>query len=1064
MGQGTLVVALSYYAPAVLFGIVMPKLVIGIGIAILIAIIACIRAAYQAPPASNELQGRRLDPKHLGRLGDRLQRICGAMGQPMPDNIIVGIDDNFFVTESPITIAGTTYRGRTLFLSLPLLGRLSLDEASAVFAHEMAHFSGNDTAHGQRIGELLNRFNAQLRGMESVIATPIFRFMLFFRALFEISLGKVSREREFRADRIAAQLVDRKPLALALAKVSAFCSFRARLEFALFNSLRGLADGGIPARIASGFERFVADADLQEDVLGNHAPHPFDRHPTLEDRLASIGLDGSVLRREEIAALPGETWRDAIVDGAGVEASLWASYEADFRAAHQEMAAYRLRPDNEAEAAVVREFFPDRVIEGDKNCVLAIDFACLSFSEWDAKIAFRDIRDIKLNESISGNTLVFTVSGRRRGRAYELPLKRFGGKAAEVTAMISAYYGRHLESVNYRASMPKPKATATAPLPAAIPAVEPTVGSVADVPVPTVVPTGSPAAVEPMAIVAAPANTDQSTLPPIIPPDADPGCSSGAPANPTSSLGRSVEPGVLNGRYEVLDEADDWEPARMQRCRDRKTGELVLCVRVGVPAESPEALLARIQTAARLRIPGVLTPTRLVRARGYRPRLPGTLLVEGDVVLVLPDPGAQSVLAVRPKPGPAATALAGAMRILRPLGEILDACAVNQVDLTGLEFDHIRLDPERRVVLYLLAPWLARQEGAELDVVVDPTHPRAGDPATIIAAMSAVLLADPVDLRLHACHNGLHRMIASLPSATNRLLSQQLATNGKPPHSSADAFLDALQLSPRVHLEDYLDQRQIDQLHTHHGLDDDAILVVVADAVRRSRPGVDLMGDQTPQRIPQRDVEAALRSRLARGDEDRRSIRLQLIWRWLLLGTAAASILAIAVWWFSNDGPEPVLQAPAEGGAKMMVRATFSPDRSYTSEFPSRCYRHVPANQRMAVFYTQLVGVQPGTLVNLVVTDQNGTQISQYSYTLNDSSGWVCVQFPTSGRSDLTTVTGHVRVQGKQILELSLPVKRAWSDGVGGIAMVLIGLWLSAIGSIWFIQRHAARREPGAPP
>lgn len=1058
IGQGTLAVALSYYAPAVLFGIVMPKLVIALGIAILIAIVACIRAAYQAPLPSDELQGRRLDPKHLGRLGDRLQRICGAMGQRMPDNIIVGIDDNFFVTESPISIAGTTYRGRTLFLSLPLLGRLGLEEASAVFAHEMAHFSGNDTVHGQRIGELLNGFNAQLRGMDGVVATPIFRFMLFFRALFELSLGKVSREREFRADRIAAQLVDRKPLALALAKVSAFCSFRARLEFALFNSLRGLADGGIPARIATGFERFVAEADFAEDILGNHAPHPFDRHPTLEDRLASIGLDGSVLRREEIAALPGETWRDAIADGAGIEASLWAAYESDFRAAHEELAAYRLRPDNEAEAAIVRAHFPDRVIEGDQNCVLAIDFACLSFSEWDAKIAFRDIRDVRLNESITGNTLVFTVSGRRRGRTYELALKRFGGKATEVTAMISAYYGRHLESLNYRASLPKQKAAAIAPPSTAVASAG---GSVAHVLIPSTLAPGEAAAVEQVVV---PAAAEQPTRPPILPPTApDLGRSSGTRADPRPRLDMAAEPGVLNGRYEVLDEADDWEPARMQRCRDRKTGEMVLCVRVGVIAESPEALLARIWTAARLRIPGVLTPTRLVRARGYRPRLPGTMLAEGDVVLVLPDPGAQPVLAVRPKPGPAASALAGAMRILRPLGEILDACAANGVDLKGLEFDHIRLDPERRVVLYLLAPWLGRQDGAESDVVVDPTHPRAGDPATIVAAMSAVLLADPVDLRLHACHNGLHRTIGSLPSATNRLLSQQLAMHGTPPHPSADAFLDALQVSPRVHLEDYLDQRQIDQLRMRHGLDDDAILVVVADAVRRSRPGVDLMGDQTPQRVPQRDVDAALKSRLARGDEDRRSVRLQSIQRWLMLGAGVVSILAIAVWWFSNDGPEPVLQAP-EGAGNPMVRATFTRDQSFNSDFPSRCYRHVPANRAKVAFYTQLVGVQSGTMVTLAVTDQNGTQINQYSYTLNDSSGWVCVQFLTSGRSDLTSVTGHVRVQGKQILELSLPVERAWSDGVGGIAMVLIGLWLSAMGTIWFIHRHTARRAPGAPP
>src|SRR5690606_26876528 len=101
-------------------------------------------------------------------------------------------------------------------------------EADAVLLHELAHFSGEDTLYSQRISPLLMRFQNYLEGLYAgVVARPVFYFAVLFRALYEISLGKLSREREFRADRLAAERTSPQDMAHALLRITAYSQYRA---------------------------------------------------------------------------------------------------------------------------------------------------------------------------------------------------------------------------------------------------------------------------------------------------------------------------------------------------------------------------------------------------------------------------------------------------------------------------------------------------------------------------------------------------------------------------------------------------------------------------------------------------------------------------------------------------------------------------------------------------------------------------------------------------------------------------------------------------------------------
>lgn len=1052
IGQGVLAVALSYYVTAVLIGYIWIKIILLIGISVLVAIWNCVVAIFRVPEMNNELDGRRLDAAQLGPLMERLERICKAMDQRVPENVVVGIDDNFFVTEAPITVGGHKFRGRTLFLSLPLLGRLSLDEASAVFAHEMAHFSGGDTAHSQRIGGILNRFDHQLRSLNQGFSLPIFHYLLFFRALFELSLGKVSREREFRADRIAAQLVDRTAVATSLAKVSAFCAFRAETESALFRSAKGLSNGRIATSIATGFESFVAKADLDRDIMQSLSSHPFDRHPTFSDRLANIGLDRSILVREVIAAKPSVSWRDAMIDGMGIESTLWAEYEGKFQIAHEEKRAFELRPDNDAEAAIVRKFFPDRVIEGNKGAVLAIDFASISFSEWDGKIAMGDIADLRYEQGLGGEKIVFQVRIATNRKTYELPLKRFKNPQ-DVVNMIGMYRGRHQEALEYcrihrtRKQPVDPASTANL---------------MADSDAKDLMATPELVTKE-SHVRALKEPSDSSAEKEKSPPDTPPKSIEiipelvvipTAPHAAAIPIPRTVaaEAGVLNGRYAVTEAVDDWELGQLQSCLDRKTSEEVLCVRIGALSEGPESLLEHIQTVAKQRIPGLITPVSLIRSRNYRARQPGSLLAEGDFVLTLPNHGTQPLLNTRTKANLGSTALANVLRLLRPLAEILDGCHAAKISLAGLEMDHIRVDPEKRVMLFLFSPWVNGRSDGGLSRILDPINSQANNPATIIAALAAMLLAEPSDLHLYVCMNGNHRIIPGIPHAANEVLARQFS--GENVLSGANLFLDELQLNFRVKIESYLDRSQITHLRTHCGLDDDGILGVIKETLRSTRPGVQILVDQSPLRIRQGDLNEAL----ARMDKQRlnsqRGALLSKMQLGLIIAGGCLTLMVVLIWWFCNNLSEPTFKKSESGLESGLVRATFTHRYFLSENFPGRSYSHIPASASAVAFYAQAVDLPSGSVEVRVVDDQ-GNQLGRYAIDVTAKYGWLYVLIPCGGRADLKSMTGQVYFNGKLLLEQTTPVWDSWFDGIGRILLTVAMIWALVIAGLWYAKRVA---------
>lgn len=130
-------VALSFWVTALWLHMYSVKLIAIVGIFALVGIAAVVAAIFRRVDMTFGVAGTLLDPTRAGRFCEELNSIARKVNTPPPDQVIVGIDDNFFVTEVPVRVDGKKISGRTLFASLSLLKQLDAAEADGVLAHEL---------------------------------------------------------------------------------------------------------------------------------------------------------------------------------------------------------------------------------------------------------------------------------------------------------------------------------------------------------------------------------------------------------------------------------------------------------------------------------------------------------------------------------------------------------------------------------------------------------------------------------------------------------------------------------------------------------------------------------------------------------------------------------------------------------------------------------------------------------------------------------------------------------------------------------------------------------------
>lgn len=226
----------------------------------------------------------------------------------VPQTVVAGAVAGFFVTSHPqrLPAAGTVARGRTLHVPLPQLAVLSRAETRAVLAHELAHFSGGDTAYStqfQPVYAALQHSMAAVANRRRSAEPVVDRMLRPASSLGEYVLGRFdrsvkhwSRLREFQADQGA--LATEQPGALATSLLRT--AVAAEIVGA---QLRAMAErpGDASADLVEQTLRIAAEQGFIEPGrhLEDRQPHPTDTHPPTVQRIeaAGVAVDDGLLAR-----------------------------------------------------------------------------------------------------------------------------------------------------------------------------------------------------------------------------------------------------------------------------------------------------------------------------------------------------------------------------------------------------------------------------------------------------------------------------------------------------------------------------------------------------------------------------------------------------------------------------------------------------------------------------------------------------------------------------------------------------------------------------------------------
>ncbi len=286
----TLYITESYYT-----GYIHPKLILVIGLIGTIAALNIIKSVWDAFKFEDFVRGISVDKNEQKRIWELAEETAQAVGTQKPDNIILGLGNNYFVTETKINCYSGEMKGRTLFISLSLLSLLSPTELKAIIGHELAHFKGQDTIYSRKISPsflvLYNGLN-NLAGLNSVLVFPVLALIRFLTDIFDISKAKYDRAQETRADKIGASITTPLIFAQALAKIHFYGIFWNQVEIDCYNAiLEGQYITNKDSLLKSYIQQHNPDNQtIRQELLKDKTSAPNDSHPSLIQRMDNLNV------------------------------------------------------------------------------------------------------------------------------------------------------------------------------------------------------------------------------------------------------------------------------------------------------------------------------------------------------------------------------------------------------------------------------------------------------------------------------------------------------------------------------------------------------------------------------------------------------------------------------------------------------------------------------------------------------------------------------------------------------------------------------------------------------
>ena len=269
---------------------------------------------------------------HYPKIWSFVSRVAEAVGGRAPDNIIIGLEPNFYVTQAPLRILTGRISGRTLYMSAPLLRVMEEAQVKAVLGHEFSHFTGSDTLYGSHVAPAYHSLRYGIESMKENMGRSVFMVLAFiipivvlwlYQIGFRVIDRALSRSRELRCDEIASEVYGQDHMAAALVKV---IGYGAAMQSMNHDFATLLQQGQIFTNYPEWFgqNRASWDANFSNFIVDAYAAKTkaFDSHPALRERLTALGVVPGDLPRYTADA-PPFSFDDRV---AGIERRLTDEY------------------------------------------------------------------------------------------------------------------------------------------------------------------------------------------------------------------------------------------------------------------------------------------------------------------------------------------------------------------------------------------------------------------------------------------------------------------------------------------------------------------------------------------------------------------------------------------------------------------------------------------------------------------------------------------------------------------------------------------------------------------
>ena len=248
--------------------------------------------------------GPRLAREKFPILFKEIERVASLTGQAMPRDVYLVPDVNAFVTERG-GMMGIGSR-RVMGIGFPLFHLMTVDELSAVIAHEFGHFYGGDTALGPWIYKTRAAIVRTVMNLGQTNRWLTVPFEAYAKMFLRVT-NSVSRQQEFSADQLAARTVGAQATIGGLQKVHKYAQ-----AFAAYfrQEYLPVIEAGYKPSLLHGFDMFLkapriveaVDKDYQQQLTEGKSD-PYDTHPSLKERIAALqALPAGAVRNDQLAS------------------------------------------------------------------------------------------------------------------------------------------------------------------------------------------------------------------------------------------------------------------------------------------------------------------------------------------------------------------------------------------------------------------------------------------------------------------------------------------------------------------------------------------------------------------------------------------------------------------------------------------------------------------------------------------------------------------------------------------------------------------------------------------